>query len=75
MIKKGIPIIYQGVLHDQKNKVYGLPDLIVRGDFINKIFNAEIDVYTDKKSINNYPYYIIDIKKVIYIYRLNQILF
>lgn len=63
MIKKGIPIIYQGVLHDQKNKVYGLPDLIVRGDFINKIFNAEIDVYTEKiKSINNYPYYIIDIK-------------
>lgn len=63
MIKKGIPIIYQGVLHDQKNKVYGLPDLIVRSDYINKIFNAEIDVYTDKiKSINNYPYYIIDIK-------------
>ena len=63
MIKKGIPIIYQGVLHDPINKVYGLPDLIIRGDYINKIFEAEIDVYTEKiKSIDNYPYYIIDIK-------------
>jgi hypothetical protein len=63
MMKKGIPIIYQGVLHDEKNKVYGLPDLLIRGDYINKIFDAEIDVYTKKiESINNYPYYIVDIK-------------
>ena len=63
MIKKGIPIIYQGVLHDNKNNVYGLPDLIVRADYINKIFNSNIDVCTEIiKSIDNYPYYIIDIK-------------
>jgi hypothetical protein len=63
MIKKGVPIIYQGVLHNSKNKSYGLPDLIVRADYINKIIDEEIDIdLTKLKATNQYPYYIIDIK-------------
>ena len=63
MIKKGVPIIYQGVLHNSKNKSYGLPDLIVRADYINKIFDEEIQVDLIKlKTTKQYPYYIIDIK-------------
>jgi hypothetical protein len=63
MIKKGVPIIYQGVLHNSKNKSYGLPDLIVRADYINKIIDEEIDIELRKlKATKQYPYYIIDIK-------------
>jgi len=63
MMKKGVPIIYQAVLHDPDNRTYGLPDLLIRGDYINKIFNAEIDIWTLKiDSINQYPYYVVDIK-------------
>jgi hypothetical protein len=64
MIKKGIPIIYQGVLHDKINKIYGAPDLIIRADYINKIFNNKLELYSNVlKKTNQLPYYIIDIKK------------
>jgi hypothetical protein len=63
MINKGIPIIYQGVLHNKKNKSYGLPDMIIRADYINKIFHEKIDINMVKlKTTKQYPYYIIDIK-------------
>jgi len=42
LMKQGIPIIYQGVLHNNENNTYGLPDLIVRSDYINKLMNYEV---------------------------------
>ncbi len=63
LMKLGIPIIYQGVLHDTETKTYGLPDLIIRSDYINKLFDVKIDVCLEKlNSTNQLPYYIIDIK-------------
>jgi len=56
MIKNKVPIIYQGVLHNVDNKTFGVPDLIIRGDYIQKIFTTKIDM------INKSAYYIIDIK-------------
>ena len=66
-MKKGIPIIYQGVLHNEENCTYGVPDLIVRSDYINKLIKMDI---IDSNEINipapglnlNYHYRIIDIK-------------
>jgi hypothetical protein len=46
-------IIYQGVLFNEINKTYGCPDLIIRGDKLNELFNENEPI--DK-------YYIIDIK-------------
>ena len=40
-IKKGTPIIYQGVLHDHTRKIFGMPDLLVRRDYIDKLFGCE----------------------------------
>jgi hypothetical protein len=58
MINKGVPFIYQGVLHDKNKKTYGAPDIIIKSNYINKIFKTNI---TFKKIC----YYIIDIKNSI----------
>lgn len=55
-INERMPIIYQGVLHNPIDKTYGVPDLIVRGDYITKIFQTTLDI------ISPDLYYIIDIK-------------
>ncbi len=75
---KGVPIIYSGLLHNEYNKTYGIPDLIVRSDWINDL--VSVAPLTDReetipaKKLKNYvkssrsgmspPYHyrIIDIK-------------
>ena len=63
-MKAGKPIIYQGILHNYKNKTYGAPDLLVRSDYLNKFIGY--DLYNDKSSspkLNvNWHYVIVDIK-------------
>lgn len=36
-MNKGIPFIHSGVLHNPENKTYGIPDLLVRSDWINNL--------------------------------------
>lgn len=67
LMKQGVPIIYQGVLHDYESKTFGIPDLIVRSDYINKLmgYNIISDEESKMRSPNlnvNYHYKIIDIK-------------
>ena len=64
---KGVPIIYQGLLYNLENNTYGLPDLLVRSDYINKLFEYEVITKQEAKipSPNlNIPYHykVIDIK-------------
>ncbi len=64
-MKEGIPIIYQGVLHCMKNKIYGSPDLLVRSDMIKDIFNIDIMNKYIKAPLlgsNKFHYLVIDIK-------------
>lgn len=77
-MKKNIPIIYQGILHNTKNKTYGSADLIIRTDFLKKIFNnmptieeeCNDNLELDEKHNENvfdfttftYKYCVIDIK-------------
>ena len=66
-MKRGTEIIYQGVLHDYDNKIYGCPDLLIRSDRINEIFKGtnlprtEELKGSDKLNIP-FHYLIIDIK-------------
>lgn len=65
-MKDGYHIIYQAVLHDYEEKIYGCPDLLVRSDKINDIFNDmdnKINYNDSHKSIyGNYHYVVIDFK-------------
>ena len=67
LIKNGTPIIYQGVLHNYDNKTFGIPDLIVRSDYINKLMGYNV-ILDKEENINSpklnlpYHYKIIDIK-------------
>jgi len=59
-INSKIPIIYQGVLHDYDNKIFGIPDLIVREDYIHQIFS---DFAVDfPGGVNPNKYHVIEIK-------------
>ena len=62
-MKKGYDIIYQGVFHSYKYKLYGCPDLLVRSDKLKEIFNCDIvsDNYSDNLNLD-YHYVVIDIK-------------
>jgi len=49
-MKKGIPIIHSGVLHNHKNKTYGIPDLLVRSDWLKFLVNDNpIDIKDENK--------------------------
>lgn len=61
-IKKGTPIIAQGVLINYQNMTRGIADIIIRSDYINKLFKREILKKEEIYHNNKYYYIIIDIK-------------
>jgi hypothetical protein len=74
-MNRGIPIIHSGVLHDFDTQTYGIPDLLIRSDWIRKLVKiSPIDmvdevipalklqnIYDSTKN-PKYHYRIIDIK-------------
>ena len=67
LMKEGIDILYQPVLQDFTNNVYGCPDLLVRSDKINEIFDYEVIEESEKYIKNNklgtpFYYFVVDIK-------------
>ena len=67
-MKKGYYVIFSGVLHNKKNKTFGVPDILIRSDIVDKlIVNPILDI--DEEVVNapklgNQPwhYRVIDIK-------------
>jgi hypothetical protein len=63
----GIPIIFQGVLMNSDNYTYGMPDILIRSDFINNIFTVKLEdeslnISAPNLDTSNYHYRVIDIK-------------
>lgn len=72
-MREGVPIIYQGVLHNFSNQTYGAPDLLIRSDFINQItttnsllpdeiIQSSPGLINDQGEIPNWYYIVVDIK-------------
>jgi len=65
-MKKGIPIILQGSVKNYKNGTAGIPDIIVRSDYINRLTSnnsiSRIDETISSNVSFDYHYRIIDIK-------------
>lgn len=65
-MKKGTPIIYQGLLYNDETDTFGIPDLIVRSDYINQIVETSILSEEEENikadNLPEYHYRIIDIK-------------
>jgi hypothetical protein len=61
-MKAGYDIIYQGVLHDYNNHLYGSPDLLIRSDKFNQIFNKTLIINQNRTIFGNYHYIVVDIK-------------
>ncbi len=63
LMKQGIEIIYQGILHDYNNNIFGTPDLLVRSDIMNKLFNINIENECNNNLLGTKFYYVVvDIK-------------
>jgi hypothetical protein len=64
----GIPIIKQAVLYNDSNKTYGIADFLIRSDYINELFDDEIQHINDDevnigcKFSTKYHYRVVDIK-------------
>lgn len=58
-INDKVPIIFQAALKDDKIKLRGKVDMLVRVDYLNKIYN---NIDEDYSSYTNLPYVVVDIK-------------
>ena len=66
-MKEGIPIIHSAPIFNEDNNTYGIIDILIRSDYINKLFNERVlDENLEKfraPNLNgNYHYLVIDIK-------------
>jgi hypothetical protein len=73
-MNQGIPIIYSGVLHNTENRTFGVPDLLVRSDWINRLVTTPAISFEDSMvhapflidpstgRIPRYHYRVLDIK-------------
>lgn len=66
-MKEGVPIIHSAPVYNRKNNTYGIIDLLVRSDYINKLFQEDVltpeeETYKAVKLNGNYHYRVIDIK-------------
>lgn len=66
-MREGIPIIEQAALYNHTNKTYGIADLLIRSDWLNRLFVKEVisenDIHIRAPNLTgSYHYRVIDIK-------------
>ena len=74
-MKNGIEIIYQGYLYNSDLGIYGIPDLLIRGDILSSLFENDVMMVKPYNNEFNWNYYVVDIKfSTLHIGKENQIL-
>lgn len=60
----GTPVIYQAALYSSLHQMVGIPDLLVRGDYVERLIGVKPPLVKSRKSAlaNGYVYYVVDIK-------------
>lgn len=77
-MKRGVPIIHSGVLHNPENKTFGIPDLLVRSDWLRYLvedspLNSEIEIKSAPKlKTDGWHYRVVDIKYTGLLLRANN---
>lgn len=65
-MKKGTPILYQAVLHNFKDKTYGVADLLIRSDYLNLLVAHPVLNRREERIkspiLKRFHYRVIDIK-------------
>ena len=63
-MKKGIPFIHSGVIHNKSNKTFGIPDLLVRSDWMCYLVNDDVECedHPSPKLGVDWHYRVVDIK-------------
>lgn len=61
---KGVPIILNGILHNCKNNIYGLSNLILRTDYLDKIIKDGVKMIDENQSKIGYNYCLVNIKYI-----------
>ena len=61
-MKNGIPIIINGILSDNNKKIYMNTNLLIRNDYMYKIFGRNYKLKNIKSNFGNYYYVIVEIK-------------
>jgi len=59
-MRKGIPLLYSPYLVSEKQKLRGIPDLLIRSDYIESYFGIEVP--QEKSNFGSYYYIPIEIK-------------
>ena len=61
-MKSGEPILYSAFISNNKEKVRGIPDLLVRSDYMEEYFGIEIPNATQSSVFGNFYYIPVEIK-------------
>lgn len=66
-MKRGVPIIHSGVLYNPENKTFGIPDLLVRSDWLKFLVSTspipkKLETKKAKKLGTKWHYRVVDIK-------------
>lgn len=67
LMNNGVPIIFHGVVFNLAENLFGIPDIIIRSDYINKILNYACIEDINEMNIgckfsNRWHYLVVDIK-------------
>lgn len=63
-MRKGVPIIHSGVLHNPENDTFGIPDLLVRNDWLQFLVYETYpeDIHPAPNLSTSWHYVVVDIK-------------